>query len=170
MRRDLREPVPDVPMPEGLEVRPVRPEDHRAIWEADVEAFQDHPEAAVRNEEDLVRTYADPRTDTSLWVVAWEGDTVVGVVMNEINEAENEKLGQRIGWLNHVSVRRPWRGRGVATAICARSMQVLRDRGMDFAELGVDGENPTGALRVYEKLGFGIRQTWQSFMKDLELG
>ena len=42
MVRPNLDDVPDLPLPEGLEVRPVRPEDLRAIWEADDEAFRDH--------------------------------------------------------------------------------------------------------------------------------
>ena len=41
VRPDL-ENIPDPPLPEGLEVRPVLPEHYRAIWEADSEAFRDH--------------------------------------------------------------------------------------------------------------------------------
>lgn len=54
MRRDLAEPIPDVPpLPEGIAVRPVRPEHHRAIWDADVEAFRDHFEPRERDESDF---------------------------------------------------------------------------------------------------------------------
>ena len=42
MKRDLSEPFPEAPMPAGLEVRPVKDEHLRAIWEADNEAFRDH--------------------------------------------------------------------------------------------------------------------------------
>ena len=42
MVRDLAEPIPDRPMPAGLEVRPVVEADHRRIWDADAEAFRDH--------------------------------------------------------------------------------------------------------------------------------
>ena len=55
-----------------------------------------------------------------------------------------------------MSVRRPWRGRGVAKALCAASFRVLREQGMDEAWLGVDGTNPTGALQLYEGLGFCV--------------
>ena len=46
MIRSLDEPIPDLALPAGLEVRPVQPRDHRAIWDADCEAFQDHREPA----------------------------------------------------------------------------------------------------------------------------
>ena len=44
-------------------------------------------------------------------------------------------------------VRRPWRRRGLATALLVRSMRAFRDAGMDAATLGVDAENPTGRPR-----------------------
>ncbi|HYK96095.1 MAG TPA: GNAT family N-acetyltransferase [Candidatus Dormibacteraeota bacterium] len=160
MRRPLDREIPELPMPEGLEVRPVLPEHHRAIWDADVEAFLDHWEARVRTEQDYVRTFTDPHIDVRLWQVAWAGDEVAGIVMNNIYPDENEKIGLRMGWLDHVSVRRPWRGRGLASALIVRSLRVHRDRGMEVAALGVDAENPTGALHLYEKFGFRPRYTW----------
>ena len=33
-------------------------------------------------------------------------------------------------------------------------MRAFRDAGMDFAALNVDTENLTGALRLYERMGF----------------
>ena len=102
-----------------------------------------------------------------MWQVAWDGDEVVGCVMNQINPEENARIGLQIGWLEHVSVRRAWRGRGVATALIAASLRVLRERGMAIAALGVDGENLTGALRLYERLGFRPHETWITYRKPL---
>jgi mycothiol synthase len=167
MRRSLGEPIPDVPLPARLEVRPVAPEQHRAIWEADSEAFKDHFESPVRDEADFAQFYDHPEVDTSMWQVAWDGDQVAGSVLNGIYAHENAELGLEIGWLDHVSVRRPWRRQGLASALIARSLVVLRDRGMAIAALGVDAENPTGALGVYERLGFAPHQTWVTYRKPL---
>ena len=74
----------------------------------------------------------DPDCDIGLWRVAWDGDEVVGSVLNAIYRLENERLGVSRGWLDHVSVRRRWRGLGVAKALCAASFRALagaRDRG-----------------------------------------
>ena len=168
MRRSLAEPIPDVAMPHGFEIRPVREEDHRKIWEADVEAFLDHFEPRVQTDDDFVATFAFPGLDTSLWRVAWDGNEVIGVVMNAIFPEENEAIGVKLGWLEHVSVRAPWRGRGVAKALIVSSMQAHRERGMEFAALGVDAENPTGALALYEGLGFRPHQKWISHRKSLD--
>jgi len=161
MERDLGEPIPDVQLPDGIEVRPVVEADHGRIWAADIEAFKDHWENAIREEADYRRFFGNPDLDTSLWQVAWDGDDVVGSVMNCIYDGENRALGIDAGWLDHVSVRRPWRGRGVAGALIARSLMTLRERGMAVARLGVDAENTTGALGVYERLGFHPIRTWE---------
>jgi mycothiol synthase len=168
MRRDLREPIPDIALPPGIELRPVRPEHHRKIWDADVEAFKDHFEPRDRDEDDFEATFSGPHTDTSLWRVAWDGDEVVGSVLNEIDPDENARIGLDIGWLEHVSVRKAWRGRGVASALIVDSMRALRDRGMAIAQLGVDGENPTGALAIYERLGFRRHETWTNHRRSLD--
>ncbi|MEZ0239586.1 MAG: N-acetyltransferase family protein [Chloroflexota bacterium] len=168
MRRLIADTIPDVPLPGGLEVRPVRPEDHRRIWDADIEAFADHWEAAKRVEEDFEGWFTAPWLDTSLWQVAWDGDEVAGSVLTSIHREENERLGVRIAWLDHVSVRRPWRQRGLAAALIASTLELLRHRDADVAALGVDAENPTGALRLYEKMGFTRHKTGIAYRKSLQ--
>lgn len=168
MLRDLAAPIPEVAMPEGLEVRPVLEADHRRIWDADVEAFLDHFEAGVRTEEDFVAFTSGPDVDTTLWQVGWDGEEVAGSVITTIYAEENAILGVERGWLDHVSVRRRWRGRGLASALIARTLALLQERGMAEAALGVDAENPTGALGVYERLGFYSARTSAAFRKPFE--
>ena len=168
MRRFLTGALPDHPLPPGLELRPVSADQHRAIFEADDEAFRDHWGHREPDEADFAARFGGPETDTSLWCVAWDGDDVVGSVQNAIYAEENATLGIARGWLDHVSVRRAWRGRGVAKALCAASFRVLRERGMTEAWLGVDAANPTGALALYEGLGFAVVRRWQAFGRPLD--
>jgi ribosomal protein S18 acetylase RimI-like enzyme len=168
MRRYLTAGLPDHLLPSGLEMRPVTTDQHRAIFDGEAEAFEDHWGHRPPEESDFQAWFHGPAVDTSLWCVAWDGDEVAGVVMNTIIRAENEALGIRRGWLDHVSVRRQWRRRGVARALCAASLRVLREQGMDEAWLGVDGSNPTGAVRLYEGLGFGVVRRWQVYGRPLE--
>ena len=168
MRRYLTGELPAPPLPDGLEMRPVTEDQHRAIFDADNEAFLDHWGHRTQDEADFRARFHGPDQDPGLWCVAWDSDEVAGVVMNAIFRAENETLGIKRGWLEHVSVRRAWRGRGVAKALCAASFRVLRDQGMDEAWLGVDGSNPTGAVRLYEGLGFGVVRKWQAYGRPLD--
>ncbi len=69
-------------------------------------------------------------------------------------EADWEATGVREGWVGQLGVRRAWRRRGLATALLVRSMEAFRAAGLEAATLGVDTENPTGALGIYERVGF----------------
>jgi mycothiol synthase len=167
MVRSLADSIPDAPLPDGLEIRPVTEGDHRRIWDADSEAFRDHWDALQRTEEDYLGWFSMPNLDTSLWRVAWDGDEIAGSVWNCIWTEENERLGVKRGWLEHISVRRPWRRRGLATALIAESLRTLRDRDLTEAALGVDAENISGALGLYESLGFRRHQTGISYRKPM---
>jgi mycothiol synthase len=89
-----------------------------------------------------------------LWQIAWEGDEVVGGVHNYIDKEENEAFNRKWGHTEQIFVRRPWRKRGIAMALIARSLKILREHGMTEATLDVDTENPSGALELYESLGY----------------
>jgi mycothiol synthase len=155
MVRPTVDDLPDSPLPPGLEIREVLPEHLPAIWAADQEAFSDAWGFAPATEQDYQLFLTDPvMSDTSLWRIAWDGDEVAGQVRSYINTEENERYGRKRGYTEHISVRRPWRRRGLARALIAASFPLLRARGMTDAGLGVDTENVSGALRVYEACGF----------------
>jgi len=168
MTRDLSQPIADVPLPDGLEVRPVTAETIRQIWDADVEAFKDHWGGFDGSEENFQRFIARPAFDPTLWIIAWDGDEVAGGVVNAIEAGENEMLGVQRGWLHSVFTRRQWRKRGLANALINRSLQAIRDRGMDTGILGVDAANPTGALGLYERNGFVVAERSTAWRKPLE--
>ena len=157
-----------IPMPEGIELRPVTPDQHRPIFDADDEAFRDHFEHRAATEQDFVATFSQPDIDTSLWKVGWDGDQVAGSVQTWIWKEENDTLGAKRAWLESVSTRRQWRRRGLARALIGASLVDLRARGIDEALLGVDAENPTGALGLYEGLGFEVKVRAMSYRKALE--
>jgi ribosomal protein S18 acetylase RimI-like enzyme len=86
--------------------------------------------------------------------VAWDGDQIAGQIRGYINTDENERFGLKRGWVENISVRRPWRRRGLARALISATIEGLRERGMTEAALGVDTQNVTGALHLYESVGF----------------
>ncbi len=167
MLRPNLDDIADMPMPDGLEIRPVEPEHHRKIWAADIEAFRDHWGASEESEEAFERFFGPPDFRPELWRVAWDGDEVAGVVMNRILTTFNEQTGERRGLLAGVSVRRPWRRRGLARALVAESLRAFRDAGMTSAVLGVDAENPTGALGVYEANGFAVHRRGMNLRRPM---
>ncbi len=154
MVRSLAEPITLTPLPPGLEVRPVTPEYHRALWEADQEAFRDHWGYVPGMEADYQRWLTEPIFNPSLWQVAWDGGQIAGAVQNFVNAQENEEYKRQRGYTEGIFVRRPWRKRGLARALIMRSLQMFKDMGFTEAALGVDSENLSGALRLYESCGF----------------
>jgi ribosomal protein S18 acetylase RimI-like enzyme len=166
LRPDLGD-VPDLPLPDGVEIRPVEETHLRAIWEADVEAFRDHWGFAEPTENEWHKFLDFPYRDESLWKVAWEGDEVAGQVRSFVNPDENRAFGRSRGWTEFVSTRRPWRKQGVAAALIAESLRELAHRGMTEAALGVHVDNPNGAFRLYERLGFRLIHLFGTYQKRL---
>jgi mycothiol synthase len=167
MRRAGFAGIPDAPLPDGLEIRAVSEDQHRAIFDAENEAFRDHWGHRELSEGDYAVTYGRAELDTNLWVVAWDGDEVAGVVQNWVWPEENDRLGVRRAWLEHISVRRPWRRRGLARALTAASLVKLEAAGFDEAMLGVDSENANGALGLYEGLGFVLHSRATAYNRPL---
>ena len=162
---DLPEPPP---LADNIEVRAVEPEHLMKIWHADTEAFRDHWGGHDESDAAFERFRDSPSFNPSLWVVAWDGDEVVGACVNAIYPQENEASGRRVGWLDSVFTRRAWRKRGIAGGLIARSLHVLAAEGMDVAALGVDADNPSGALRLYQSLGFAVNARASAWRRPME--
>jgi ribosomal protein S18 acetylase RimI-like enzyme len=165
MTRDLNFPIPQLDLPPGLEIRPARPHHFRAIWEAEREAFQDAWGYTPWPEENYQRFLGFPHYDPALWRVAWDGDQIAGMVLSFINAEENAAFGRSRGYTEDIAVRRPWRRRGLASALLADSLRALQALGLKEAALGVDAESPDRALRLYGNLGFRTIVKWTFYRR-----
>lgn len=152
MRIDLAPSGAPVTWPKGVTVRAIRPGvDARAVHAAHEDAFSEHYLHAPTLFADwravtLERGDCDP----SLWLVAWDKEEVVG----EVFAVERDQCGAGIvGVVESLSVRKPWRGRGLGESLLREIFRLLGDRGRATARLWVDAQNTTGALRVYERAG-----------------
>ena len=83
--------------------------------------------------------------DLALWLVALEGDAVVGYVGSQTV----------LGWTDmmNVAVHPDYRRKGVGEALIRMLMQMLRERKCECLTLEVRASN-AGAIALYEKLGF----------------
>lgn len=156
------------PMPDGLEVRPVTRDQFGALWDAMNEAFRDEWGHTEPTEADWKRFQADPQNeDPRLWRIGWDGDEIAGVILTTVPVAENEEFGRRRVYVASVSVRRPWRRRGLARALLSSSLVAARESGFTSASLGVDGTSLTGATDLYRSLGFAPERTYITWDKPL---
>jgi GNAT superfamily N-acetyltransferase len=171
MVRPNLEDVPHLPMPDGLVVRDTTEADRRPTWEAAREAFRDHRDEGEWTEEDYLG-FPTEMPDTSLWVIAFDGDEVAGGIYNVIDtEADGEARTR--GALATVWTGARWRRRGLAKALIARSLVRLRERGMVSAYLSVDGANPNQAMDLYVSLGFAVSTStidWRKALPDRATG
>ena len=151
-------------LPEGIELRPFLKEKHDvAVWQAQNESFRDHPGSHETTLEDWKRErFDDPEFDPSLWAVAWDGDEVAGFSINRY------RMG--IGWIRTLGVSRPWRKRGIGEALLLHSFGEYYRRGMRTIGLGVNAHNPTGATRLYQKVGMYAASEHVTYEKELRPG
>jgi len=168
MERALREPIPDHALPEGLTLRTYGADVDDRLREADNEAFRDHwghQEITTEEWRMFMIDVSDFRPDLTL--VVMDGDEVAAFSVNRVKVEENERLGIRRGWIGSLGTRRPWRKRGLATFLLAESMRRFKAKGFDSVGLGVDAENLTGALALYERIGFRAVMTRLALQKKV---
>jgi mycothiol synthase len=150
--------VPDVPAPTDLELVPWSPSLDEGARLAHVEAFADHWGSEPRTVEEWTQWYTGHRgfrPDLSVLALAPATGEVVGLVLCAAYPADWVTVPVE-AWVNTVGTRRGWRGKGVASWLLTDALRRIAaaDDGFERAILGVDSENPTGALRVYRRLGF----------------
>jgi len=168
MVRELSEPFPDAPMPPGLEVRPVKTEHLRPIFDASNEAFRDHWGSRDESEEEYKAQMESPEFHPDLWKVAWDGDQMASAVHNFIVERENVEYKRKRGYTEGICTRRPWRKLGLARALLVQSMKMFKEMGMTETALSVDSENLSGAFRLYEGVGYRKVKQQILFRKPME--
>lgn len=145
----LAGPVP-VTLPEGIELRAYRDEDDEVLRDALNDAFAADPFWHPVTPANFRAFYLGARGfDPALWLLAWDGDELAGYALSY-----PERVGDpALGWIGTLGVRRPWRRRGLGGALLRSAFGVLYERGLRRVGLGVDAQNATGALRVYERAG-----------------
>ena len=151
MHIDLPETLPDAEWPAGIEPRTYDPErDEVRVYECTQEAFADHWDfRRIPFEHWQSFLFSDPRFDPELWWLAEDGTELAGVSLNAWHFSGDTTFG----WVGTLGVRRPWRRRGLALALLRHSFADFKRRGATRVGLGVDAENTTGAVRLYERAG-----------------
>lgn len=161
MRIDL-ERVPEPPSaPAGIEIAPFRHADARLFHATLNDAFSEEwGWHSMSFEEWRRRRLESPDTDLSLWFTARDGEEIAGVV-----RCERRRDGG--GWIGALGVLTPWRRRGVGRALLFHAFAEFHRRGATYVRLGVDAENPTGATRLYERVGMRVVKEDVVYEKEL---
>ena len=99
--------------------------------------------------------------DPSLWFLAFAGDEIVGVALNQYDPKQN------IGWIDHLGVSSDWRKRGVGMSLLRHSFAAFYERGVNRVKLSVDSESKTNAHHLYESAGMSRVHSFHYFKKVL---
>jgi mycothiol synthase len=166
LARSINGDVPPLVVPDGYRLRTFDPErDTEAAWRVDNAAFRDHWGHTQSELEDFVHWLQVPHFQPELWYLAEEQATgeVVGLGLNLIDPDWIARTGRTEGYVNTLGVLREHRQQGLGTALLVQSLHALRQAGMEGAHLHADSENLTGAMRLYERVGFRIRKTYVAY-------
>ena len=169
MRRDLSTPLPRVPaVPDGLRMITFDPAYHEAVRRAHWEAFAGHWGATPPDPERWQHWYTGHRSfRPELSRLVLDGDEVAAYLLTYFFAAEAEATGIREAWVGQLGAREAWRRRGLASLLLAAALHAYRSAGYGQAGLDVDSENPTGALGLYERLGFVPDRRWVAWSRQL---
>ncbi|HEU5015974.1 MAG TPA: GNAT family N-acetyltransferase [Roseiflexaceae bacterium] len=169
MQRPLDQPIPEPQFPTGFTLTHTNGLSDAERWVAAynqsfIDHWNFHPSTVERHQHWLT----DPKYCTDLDLVAvTEDDTVAAFCFCFIDPDSNERNNRREGSINLLGVRRGFRKLGLGRAMLLAGMRALKDAGMDVVKLGVDAENPSGALRLYENVGFEVVYTNVAYAKDI---
>jgi ribosomal protein S18 acetylase RimI-like enzyme len=140
--------------PDGTEARTFEPGDAAAVHALLDEAYGgwDATYVPVAHEDWVRAMTGDIEFDPSAWWLAERDGVPVGCA-----------LWWSSGWLKDIVVRESERGGGLGAALIRQGFAEFARRGVRRVGLKVDVANPTGAPRLYERLGFrteGREQIW----------
>jgi GNAT superfamily N-acetyltransferase len=176
MKRELSGDLPAVIDVKGIDIVPYSPAlDEQARYIKN-ESFKDHWATVPRSPEQWRHDISGSvsfRPDLSFLALDTEsghaaGDAAVGVIITQYYKADTEaNNGRHDAYIAAIGTLRAARGRGVATALLGTVLYAARAAGFETASLGVDSQNPTGALGVYERAGLTVNNTWISYSRRL---
>jgi ribosomal protein S18 acetylase RimI-like enzyme len=133
-------------------------------------AFVDHPNFTPWSEIVWKQFVTESRSfrPSLCFVVSADGsDEIVAYVQTAEFEADNAATGRRTAYVGKVGTLPGHRGNGLATALLGQALHAYRQAGYDEASLAVDSENPTGALGIYQRLGFAVESRWTNYVMTL---
>jgi ribosomal protein S18 acetylase RimI-like enzyme len=143
---------PEPAWPDGVAVRTFEPVDGEAVHMLLDEAYRgwDAGYVPLAHEDWLRAMTGDAEYDPTVWWLAERDGVLAGCA-----------LWWSSGWLKDIVVRESERGRGVGAALIRQGFAEFARRGVRRVGLKVDAANPTGAPRLYERLGFVTEQREQ---------
>lgn len=138
--------------PEGFAVRGFREGDERRFHQGHQESFADTWEFTPERFENWSHWFTGPAIfEPEHWFIVEHGEELAAVAICRISETE-----ENAGWVRVLGVLPEYRRRGLAIALLQRVFHHFAEVGLKQVGLGVDAENPTGAVALYERAGMHV--------------
>ncbi len=170
MQRDLRQiAVVPAALPAGISIRPWSRDDDETTRIAHNEAFAGHWGTTTVEAEPWRHNYTGAgnfRPDLSL--LAYDGTQLAGYCLGSSYPQDAALKGYTEGWIDRLGTLPAFRRRGVGTALLGAALRAIAGAGLDVASLMVDTGNASGALSLYERLGFTPVERIVVFHKALD--
>lgn len=170
---DFDGPPPAPIWPAGITPRTfIKGQDDRETYTVLDTAFRDHWGYLPRPFETGLTTWQhftveSADFDPTLFFLAVDADNkIIGEALCE--DSPTDLPGY--GWVDDLAVLREGRGKGLGMALLLHAFGEFHRRGYQGCGLGVDAENLSGALRLYEKAGMRPTAQWNTYMKTLRDG
>lgn len=168
MKRALHETPPAPEVPSGYTIRTATLADIKDFTDLHNVAFREHWNSLPITSEELRTEKLDPnyRPEIDLLAVAPDG-TLASFCTASIELMKREGIDEVVGFIDGLGTHPLHRGLGLGRALLLQNLRTLRALGMIKACISVDAANPTGAVRLYESVGFQTFETWLSYFKSL---
>ena len=168
MARPLATAIPTPQLPPGYRVQALQPSQVEAWVAMFNQTFIDHWNFHPLTVAQRQHWLTDPDYEPGLDLVALDPEgTFAAFCLALICRQDNQRTGRHEGWIADLGTRRGFRQQGLGRAMLLTGLQHLKAKGVDTALLGVDAENPSGALRLYESAGFRQLFTSLAYCKAL---
>lgn len=149
--------------PDGVTVRTLADGEEPRVHEVHMEAFADHWDFHPTPYDEWRRWFRDRETfDRTLWFLAEADGELAGLALCNRHPSGDPTFG----WVEVLAVRRPWRRRGLGLALLRHAFAGFARRGATRVGLGVDAENLTGAVRLYERAGMSVVRRYDTWEKQ----
>ena len=162
MWRPLNGELPEPSWPGGVRVRTYADDDARRVQALLDDAYAGWDRDYVpRSHEGWLSFMTDHEDfDPSLWFLVERDGELVACALHW-------KESERRGWVKDIVVRESERGRGLGTSLLHHGFRAYAARAVERVGLKVDASNPTGAPRLYERVGFVTDQRLGIWQKRL---
>jgi mycothiol synthase len=134
-------------------------EDKKTWWSLHQDAFSKHFGFAPRPMELWIEQAQESSTmdPDACFILDFEGEPAGFVQLANSNYHLNG------GWVDAIGVAHKFQGKGLGEVLLQHAINFSIEQGREFIELNVDTGNESGALRLYEKLGFKPNSSWQQY-------